>query len=103
MVGCRVGAKNTLVKNYLALAESLGARVEPLRTVVDVVPLDPRDPSAGYRVTTERTGAWLRKDRRSDDGPRRWCSPPARGAPSACCTGCAPRAGCPTCRRASAC
>ncbi len=33
MVGCRVGAKNTLVKNYLALAEGLGARVTPLRTV----------------------------------------------------------------------
>ena len=65
MVGCRVGAKNTLVKNYLALAERLGARVEALRTVVDVRPLDPSRPDAGYAVTTERTGAWLRKDRRT--------------------------------------
>jgi cholesterol oxidase len=65
MVGCRVGAKNTLVKNYLALAEGLGARVEPLRTVVDVRPLDARDPAAGWAVTTERTGAWARKDRRT--------------------------------------
>jgi cholesterol oxidase len=62
MVGCRVGAKNTLVKNYLALAERLGATVEPLRTVVDVRP--DRDGTA-YRVTTEATGAWLRKDRRT--------------------------------------
>jgi cholesterol oxidase len=65
MVGCRVGAKNTLVKNYLALAESLGARVEPLRTVVDVRPLDPARPEAGFAVTSERTGAWLRRDRRT--------------------------------------
>ncbi len=65
MVGCRVGAKNTVVKNYLALAERLGARVEPLRTVVDVRPLRADDPSAGWAVTTERTGAWLRKDRRT--------------------------------------
>src|SRR6476620_1646506 len=33
MVGCRVGAKNTPVKNYLALAERRGVVVEPLRTV----------------------------------------------------------------------
>ena len=65
MVGCRVGAKNTLVKNYLALAERIGARVEPLRTVVDVRPIDPARPAHGYTVTTERTGAWLRKDRRT--------------------------------------
>lgn len=65
MVGCRVGAKNTLVKNYLALAERAGARVQPLRTVVDVRPCDPDDDTAGYLVTTERTGAWVRKDPRT--------------------------------------
>ncbi len=63
MVGCRVGAKNTLVKNYLALAERLGVRVEPMRTVVDVRPLDPAQPAAGYAVTSERTGSWWRRDR----------------------------------------
>ncbi|MHB8186199.1 MAG: GMC oxidoreductase [Dermatophilaceae bacterium] len=65
MVGCRVGAKNTLVKNYLALAESLGATIEPLRTVVAVEPIDDGRRDAGYRVTTEATGAWVRKGRHS--------------------------------------
>ena len=63
MVGCRVGAKNTLVKNYLALAERLGATIEPLRTVVAVEPIDDGRRDAGYRVTTEATGAWVRKER----------------------------------------
>jgi cholesterol oxidase len=57
MVGCRVGAKNTLVKNYLALAEKLGVTIEPLRTVVRVAP----DPRGGYAVTHESSGAWFRK------------------------------------------
>jgi len=65
MVGCRVGAKNTLVKNYLALAERLGATVEPLRTVVAVEPMDDGRRDAGYRVTTEATGAWVRKGRQT--------------------------------------
>jgi cholesterol oxidase len=57
MTGCRVGAKNTLVKNYLALAERIGVRIDPLRTVVRVEPVDAADPSTGYRVTTEQTGS----------------------------------------------
>ncbi|MEO8519143.1 MAG: GMC family oxidoreductase [Dermatophilaceae bacterium] len=65
MVGCRVGAKNTLVKNYLALAEGLGATIEPMRTVVAVEPIDDRHREGGYRVTTEVTGAWARKGRHS--------------------------------------
>ncbi len=65
MVGCPVGAKNTLVKNYLWLAEHAGCRVIPEREVVDVRPLGARDGTDGYAVTTERTGAWLRKDRRT--------------------------------------
>ena len=35
MTGCRHGAKNTLVKNYLYLAESAGATVWSLTTVTD--------------------------------------------------------------------
>ena len=64
MVGCPTGAKNTLPKNYLWIAEHGGAQVVPERTVVDVVPLGAADGSDGYEVVTERTGAWLRKDRR---------------------------------------
>ncbi|MFJ4225184.1 GMC oxidoreductase [Microbacterium sp. NPDC089695] len=61
MVGCRVGAKNTLMKNYLPLAERRGAVVEPLRTVVEVRALV----DGGFAVTTQRSGAWLRPRRRT--------------------------------------
>jgi len=60
MVGCRFDAKNTLDRNYLYLAERAGAAVHPEREVVDLEPL----PDGGYRVTTRRPGAWLRRDRR---------------------------------------
>jgi cholesterol oxidase len=63
MVGCPRGAKNTLVKNYLWLAERRGVDVMAERQVVDVQPLGAADGSDGYRVTTERPGAWLRRDR----------------------------------------
>jgi cholesterol oxidase len=52
MTGCRVGAKNTLVKNYLYLAEQAGAVVRPLTTVTGVRPLD----GGGFAVRTRRTG-----------------------------------------------
>ena len=51
MTGCRHGAKNTLVKNYLYLAERAGAEVRPLTTVTDIVDL----PSGGYEVKTRGT------------------------------------------------
>ncbi len=37
MTGCRHGAKNTLLMNYLHLAERAGARIEPDRQVIDVI------------------------------------------------------------------
>jgi cholesterol oxidase len=64
MVGCPHGAKNTLVKNYLWFAEKLGVKVHPERTVVDIRPIGAPDGSEGYEVVSERSGAWLRKDRR---------------------------------------
>ncbi|MFR9728160.1 GMC family oxidoreductase N-terminal domain-containing protein [Saccharopolyspora sp. MS10] len=60
MTGCRHGAKNTVAKNYLHLAESAGAEVHPLTTVTAVRPL----PGGGYAVDTARTGRAWRRDRR---------------------------------------
>jgi cholesterol oxidase len=56
MVGCPHGAKNTLVKNYLWLAERGGAEVTPDRTVTEIRPLGAADGSDGYAVTSERSG-----------------------------------------------
>jgi cholesterol oxidase len=58
MTGCRVGAKNTLVKNYLYLAEKLGVSVHPLTTVTSV-----RPQGAGYAVETRGTSR--RRDKRT--------------------------------------
>ncbi len=55
MTGCRHGAKNTMVKNYLHLAEQAGAQVLPLTTVRAVRPLDAAAPGAGYAVDTVAT------------------------------------------------
>ncbi|MBB1157797.1 MULTISPECIES: GMC family oxidoreductase [Amycolatopsis] len=58
MTGCRVGAKNTLVKNYLYLAEKDGAQVIPLTTVTSVNPL-----GDGYEITLQKTGTRSRRFR----------------------------------------
>jgi cholesterol oxidase len=61
MTGCRHGAKNTLLQNYLHLAERGGARIHPLTTVTAIRPR----PDGRYAVDTARTGAWLRRGRRT--------------------------------------
>lgn len=40
MTGCRHNSKNTLVKNYLYLAEKAGARIQPLTTVTGIEQAD---------------------------------------------------------------
>ncbi|MCW3011054.1 MAG: glucose-methanol-choline oxidoreductase [Solirubrobacterales bacterium] len=65
MVGCPHGAKNTLVKNYLYLAEQRGTEVHAQREVIDITPLGDGTGADGYRVTTQRTGAWTRRGRRT--------------------------------------
>ncbi len=63
MVGCPHGAKNTLVKNYLYLAEGRGAKVMPERTVIDIRPLGAGDGIDGYEIESVRSGAWVRRER----------------------------------------
>lgn len=58
MTGCRVGAKNTLTKNYLHLAERAGARVVPLTTVTELVP-----GPGGWTVIARGTGPGGRRTR----------------------------------------
>jgi cholesterol oxidase len=57
MTGCRYGAKNTLVKNYLGLAESAGAQVLPMTTVTGFQ----QRPDGRWDVHTARTGTGLRQ------------------------------------------
>ncbi|MBE1547669.1 cholesterol oxidase [Mycobacterium sp. OAS707] len=52
MTGCRYGAKNTLVKNYLGLAERAGAEVIPMTTVTGIEPQS----DGSWKVRTARTG-----------------------------------------------
>lgn len=59
--GCPNNAKNTLLTNYLHLAERAGAEVHDLTTAVSVAALA----EGGYRVGTERSGRWFRRCRRS--------------------------------------
>ena len=57
MTGCRHGAKNTLVKNYLYLAETAGAEVIANTTVTDILQTD-----SGYEIQTRAswTSGWIK-------------------------------------------
>lgn len=72
MVGCRFAAKNTLVKNYLWLAERKGVEIRPESLVRDIRPLTSgganEDADAGgarYEVVYRRSTALLRRSPRT--------------------------------------
>lgn len=60
MVGCRVGAKNSLDRNYLYLAEKRGVVVQPESRVTDVRPLE----GGGYELVIERSTGFFHPERR---------------------------------------
>jgi len=61
MTGCRHNAKNTLVKNYLYLAEKAGAEVYPMTTVTGFG----QRADGLWDVHTVRTGSWVRRKKRA--------------------------------------
>jgi cholesterol oxidase len=61
MTGCRVGAKNTLMKNYLYLAEQNGAEIIPLTTVDALA----ERADGSFEVRVHRTGRALRRGKRT--------------------------------------
>ncbi|NNC94822.1 MAG: GMC family oxidoreductase [Chitinophagales bacterium] len=50
MTGCRYNAKNTLDKNYLYLAQQLGAEIIAEHEVYDITPIDKAKGATGYHV-----------------------------------------------------
>lgn len=63
MIGCPIGAKNSLDKNYLYFAEKNGAQVVPDTKVTDVRPIGADDGSDGYVISTRRLGLFGRRGR----------------------------------------
>jgi cholesterol oxidase len=62
MVGCRNNGKNSLVKNYLYLAEKGGAKVRPESEVTEIRPLPPGQPDgARYELAYQHSTAWFLK------------------------------------------
>jgi cholesterol oxidase len=57
MTGCRHNAKNTLPKNYLGLAEKVGAKVFPLTTVTTLEQM----PDGRWKVITKNTNGFGKK------------------------------------------
>ena len=98
MTGCRYGAKNTLVKNYLGLAEKAGAEVHSDDN-------SHRFPAAVRRAVGGPHRA--HRHRAAQDGgrsrPPTWCWRRARSALRSCCSRCATRASCRSCPTSSGC
>lgn len=54
MTGCRHNAKNTLPKNYLGLAEKVGAQIFPMTTVTDLE----KSSDGRWKITAKNTGGF---------------------------------------------
>ena len=54
MTGCRHNAKNTLVKNYLYLAEKLGVEVRPLTTATELI-----ESNGLWSIKIRKSSSWL--------------------------------------------
>ncbi len=91
MTGCRFGAKNTLIKNYLGLAEKAGAHIQPMTTVTDFS----ERPDGTWQVRTVRNrqlAAAHPPHLHREPGDRRGGGTyGTRG----CCSRCATPGGCP--------
>ena len=60
MVGCRFNAKNTLDKNYLYFAQKNGVKIQAESEVYDVLPLDSKNGSTGYKVMWKSSTSFLK-------------------------------------------
>lgn len=54
MTGCRHNAKNTLVKNYLYLAEKLGVEIRPLTTATELI-----ESNGLWSIKIRKSSSWL--------------------------------------------
>jgi len=61
MTGCRYNSKNTLDKNYLYLAQQLGAEILAENEVVNVTPLNSEDGADGYKIITKSSTKFFKK------------------------------------------
>jgi cholesterol oxidase len=61
MTGCRHDAKNTLDKNYLYLAQKLGAEILAEHEVTRIIPLQHGSTSEGYRITSRKKTSILKQ------------------------------------------
>ncbi len=60
MTGCRYNAKNTLDKNYLYLAEKLGANILPENEVIDIQPIGSKG-EKGYKIFYKPSTSYFSK------------------------------------------
>ena len=79
-IGCEVDARNTLDRNYLALAERKGADVRPLHLVTNIEPA-----GGGYKVSYDRLERGRRIAGIGAGAPRGRLPPDRWPRPSCCC------------------